>query len=545
MIQSPLPPVAFLEHFLTFLALAQGGWMLAAEEASTGVGGWIRSIGALRGNTVFLGFFLGIWMWDFVLYGSARIFGRRLLDRPWVSRRISRETLARSEAWFSRRGPIVLFASRWVPGTRVATYLTAGFLKMPLVYFVPVSAIAAASWTTAIFTVLQWIGSERMAMLRQVGAVLLGSLALGAIMVFLGVRWLSRRLKTKPGWILRHWEFWPTWVFHVPVALNYLWLSIRYRGLTVPTVANPGIYTGGFGVESKYEVLLKLAEAHPEFTAKAWLLEAGGIEERLGHFRNLVQSHGLDFPLILKPDIGQGGAGVRRIDSFAEAEKYLRNCSEVLVIQRFATGPYEAGVFYVRHPECDQGELFAITEKQFPRIRGDGKRTLGELIRGDTRAGFQADIYLRRFAQRLHHVPADGESIELVEAGTHAQGCAYADGGRWGSEALAKRMDAISKSLPGFYIGRFDIRFQSESEFMAGNAFQIVELNGASMGPTHVQDSHDSIWLTYRRVFRQWQKVFEIGAWNRKQGTVPCSVSAWVTDWKRTQARMSSFPTAD
>lgn len=545
MIQSPLPLEALHDLFPRSLLLMQGRGILAMESPAVIWDAFARWFNALGGNSVLLGWFLGIWMWDFVLYTSARILGRRLLDRPWVSRRISRETIARSEEWFARRGPLVLFASRWIPGTRLATYLTAGFLKMPLVYFVPVSAIAAATWTTAIYSVLRWIGSEHAAMLRQAGLVLLGFICLGAVAIGLMVRWLSKRLKTKPGWILRHWEFWPAWVFHIPVAMNYLWLSIRYRGLTVPTAANPGIYTGGIAGESKHTVLQKLAQAHPDFTAQAWLLGAGGIRERLESFQRLIDSEGLEFPLILKPDVGKGGAGVRRINSCADAERYFQTCSEPLLVQRYAAGPFEAGVFYVRHPECERGELLAITEKQFPVIHGDGKSSLGELIRADSRAGFQPEIYLRRFSHRLLEVPDPGEAIELVEAGNHVQGCAYFDGARWDSEALAERIDAISKSLPGFYIGRFDVRFQSEADFMSGKAFQIVELNGASTVTTHVKDSHDTIWSTYRTLFRQWQRTFEIGAWNRKQGTVPCSVLEMVADWRRTQERMASYPSPD
>ena len=31
-----------------------------------------------------------------------------------------------------------------------------------------------------------------------------------------------------------HWEFWPAWLFYLPVGANYLRLALKYRGFTLP-----------------------------------------------------------------------------------------------------------------------------------------------------------------------------------------------------------------------------------------------------------------------------------------------------------------------
>ena len=46
---------------------------------------------------------------------------------------------------------------------------------------------------------------------------------------------------------IAHWEFWPPAVFYLPVIAKYLLLAIRYRSLSLPTLANraligPGIF---------------------------------------------------------------------------------------------------------------------------------------------------------------------------------------------------------------------------------------------------------------------------------------------------------------
>ena len=54
---------------------------------------------------------------------------------------------------------------------------------------------------------------------------------------------------------LSSFEFWPTRLFYIPVALHIAYLGLRYGGLTLPTVANPNFPLGGLVGESKSEIL--------------------------------------------------------------------------------------------------------------------------------------------------------------------------------------------------------------------------------------------------------------------------------------------------
>jgi hypothetical protein len=80
------------------------------------------------------------------------------------------------------------------------------------------------------------------------------------------------------------WEFWPAWLFYIPVALHYIRLSIRYRGVTVPTAANPGILSGGFVGESKMAMLRELYTTSPKLTAEAFFLPALSDNQPLARF---------------------------------------------------------------------------------------------------------------------------------------------------------------------------------------------------------------------------------------------------------------------
>lgn len=88
----------------------------------------------------------------------------------------------------------------------------------------------------------------------------------------------------------------------------------------------------------------------------------------------------------MMPDLGQCGMAIRLIRTREQAQDYWRQTDAPLVAQHYAPGPHEIGVFYYRFPHEARGRIFAITEKIFPLITGDGRSTLTELIERDGRA---------------------------------------------------------------------------------------------------------------------------------------------------------------
>jgi len=116
---------------------------------------------------------------------------------------------------------------------------------------------------------------------------------------------------------------------------------------------------------------------------------------------------------------------------------------------------------------------------------------------------------------------AAGETLRLVEAGNHAQGCIFRDGARLHTPELAACIDGISRKLDGFFIGRYDLRFTHEADLCAGRNFQIIELNGAAAEAASIYDARNSLRSAYATLFRQWSLVFAIGAENRRRGHVP------------------------
>ena len=104
-----------------------------------------------------------------------------------------------------------------------------------------------------------------------------------------------------------------------------------------------------------------------------------------------------------------------------------------------------------------------MTEKRMPVLVGDGRSTLKELILADDRAVCMSDFYLRKNSARVNEVPAAGESVQLVEIGTHCRGAIFLDGNETITPALEEVIDRIAKTFDGFFFGRFDIRVPSRT----------------------------------------------------------------------------------
>ncbi|HWD18095.1 MAG TPA: VTT domain-containing protein [Verrucomicrobiae bacterium] len=510
------------------------GFFLATfilEDVATVGAGLLLAAGAVTWPTAFLPCCIGIWLGDAGLYGLARYGGRPWLERSPLRR--FRDRVARSERWFFERGAPILVFSRFVPGARLPTYLAAGFLRLPLRRFLAITGAASLVWTLGLLYLTGRFGLPVAAYLKpyRYGGVIL--LATGLLVLLLvrtaqEILWRWERFT--------RWEFWPAWLFYPPVALYCLWLSVKHRGAAVPTAANPGMFSGGVVGESKLETLRDLYATSPDATAEA-------CDARSFSAHELVERFGL--PFILKPDVGQRGVGVKLIQAPEQAEAYLRGTPAPLVAQRYAPGPHEVGVFYYRFPHETRGHIFAVTEKIFPTLTGNGQAAIAELIQRDPRARFMKAKYFERFSERFAEVLPAGETLKLVEAGNHAQGCVFRDGMHLCTPALAERIDVISQKLRGFYVGRYDIRYGCDADLRAGRNLSIIELNGAAAEATSIYDARNSLLAAYGTLFRQWSLVFAIGAANRKRGVPPTKLAIVWRKWRDYARLAATYPTAD
>ena len=485
----------------------------------------------------------GIWIGDLGLYALGlplRAFAGRW-KRAQRFLQVAEDALAaKRSSWTS-----ALFASRFIPGTRLPLYTAAGLVRAPLVPFASVTAIAVLVWVSLLFFAT---GSVRNVFHAFGGASTTAAIAVPLALI--AALAFARRvgLPDRVQHLIRkysRWEFWPAWLFYGPVVLMCAWLSLRYRGIALPTYANPGQKNGGIVAESKFDLLRVLKEIAPERVPKSVLLDGGTFRERLRQYEAALESLYLAYPVVLKPDVAQRGQGFRKVSSYEAAVKYLLMVDAPTVLQEYIPAEKEIGVFYYRFPDESEGHIFAITNKSFPSIVGDGVRTARQLIYDDERASLIAETYLRRLGYSALRVVRRDEKIRLVEAGNHCQGCIFSDGEHLRTAALEEAIDAIAIRIPGFFIGRFDLRYSDDEALSRGEGFQILELNGAASEATNIYDAKNSLGPAYRTLFKQWELVYAIGAANKRANRTGATTFAVIRDWLRFRRTSRCYPAAD
>ncbi len=348
-----------------------------------------------------------------------------------------------------------------------------------------------------------------------------------------------------------YFEFWPMWAFYPPIALYAAWQMLRYRGILLPTVANPSFPGGGFFGESKADILALAMQHVPEWVAPFVRIERPAVPTDVVQERDAalaaLAAAGLALPVVAKPDLGCRGAGVKLVRTNSDLQAYLAAFppGATLLLQRLVPYEGEAGIFYCRRPGQARGRIVSITLKYFPYVIGDGKRTLRELILADPRAGRLTHLYFKRHTARLDTVPADGVAIRLAFAGSHSRGAIFRNGTHLVTPEMEARFDDIAQRLPEFHFGRFDVRFEAFTEVQAGRGFAIVEVNGAGAESTHIWDRRTGLIEAWRDLMRQYHWLFEIGAANRARGFRPMSLAEFLRGYRREKFLTPRYPATD
>ncbi len=332
--------------------------------------------------------------------------------------------------------------------------------------------------------------------------------------------------KASEGNLFSHFELWPGWLFNIPLVLWWILLSIRYRSVTFPTIADPLLPLGGLRAESKEEMYALLGPEGRKLTAPFVVYQtkesAGNdIEDAL----HLLKNNDLWFPIVAKPDLGMNGTGVQIVRTEEALREYLGEFPRhaKVILQRLVTDPGEAGVFYVRRPGQEYGRITPVTLKHFPSVTGNGTSTLRELIISDPRANRIAQLYFKRHAAMLSRVPRSGEEVRLVSVGNHVKGARFTNGEKYITKEMTLKFDQLAKELPEFRYGRFDVRYPRIEDLQKGN-FTILEYNGAASEPTHIWDKDATLTDAYKAYLSALTDLFVIGNYYRSQGYKPAGV---------------------
>ncbi len=309
---------------------------------------------------------------------------------------------------------------------------------------------------------------------------------------------------------LFNYEYWPFWLFFLPLVPWWVYLAVRARSLTYFTAANPGIEHGGVFGESKIDILNKI---DPQYLPKTEFFTSSATTMEV---MTKMSSINLEFPVILKPNIGERGNDVEKIDDQARLEAYIQNNQGDFILQEYVDFGIELGVLYYRFPDNGKSGITSIVKKEFLSVTGDGKSSLKELIDKNDRGRLQLESLSEKFSMDM--VLKEGEYLNLEPIGNHCRGTKFLSGMDMLNDQLVQVFDEVSSGIDGFNFGRFDMKVRSIPDLMNGEGIKIFELNGATSEPGHIYDPKYSIFRAYRDAASNMLMMMKVSKANMKKG---------------------------
>lgn len=339
------------------------------------------------------------------------------------------------------------------------------------------------------------------------------------------------------------------WLIYVPVVIQWVFLAIRYRSLSLPLLANPGIPLSGMVGVSKSAVF-DLAGNYARQWILPWILfdvSEEDIDQQLKRAVLRMSEAGLELPIVAKPNIGCRGVGVRLLQDENELREYLGSfpIGGCIQLQRLSQWDAEAGVFYVGDPDKPAGKITSLTLKYTPYVVGDGSRNLAELVADDPRAGELLHLYRERHGDNWDKIIAEGQAYRLVFSASHCRGAVFRDAEELINEKLSRSLDKIFADIPGFYYGRLDVKFKDVDSLRAGENFNIIEINGASSESINIWDRNAGLIKAVKTLLQQYSTLFKLGNISRRQGNRPPGILALYRAWRYENNLVKQYPQND
>ena len=329
--------------------------------------------------------------------------------------------------------------------------------------------------------------------------------------------WKKRRRLWGRWQRLMRWEFWPLPVVYTPIAFYWVWLAARYGDWGIWLNCNPSLPASGMAMESKGGILQKFRGEDGAVKVARYLRIPDEGQDRMA----VIEKAGFAFPLVLKPDLGQRGAGVEIVTDEKRARAWLATCvGEEAVVQEFAGG-LEFGVHWSKSPAEERGEIRSLCQKHPQWVMGDGKATLEELVLADARAVMMAGYYEGAFAERWSEVVAEGEVVEIAPIGTHSRGAVFTDERTLVTPELESAFDELGARFERLGFGRYDVKVPSVEDLQAGKNIVVLEFNPVMGEPTHVYQPGYPLWRGLADFFAHFRRAAEIGAAWRARGVRP------------------------
>ncbi|MCA9864143.1 MAG: DedA family protein [Thermomicrobiales bacterium] len=172
---------------LTILVALENLFPPIPSEVILPLAGFLTGQGRFSFALVVISSTLGSLIGALILYavgvGLGRGGIRRLFEKYGYLALLTPEDLTRAEEWFDRWGPVAVFTGRLAPVVRSLVSIPAGYRRMPLGQFIPLTIFGSLLWNGALVS-LGWAFGENWHVIEEyVGWLQYAVIAVAALLV--------------------------------------------------------------------------------------------------------------------------------------------------------------------------------------------------------------------------------------------------------------------------------------------------------------------------------------------------------------------------
>jgi len=297
--------------------------------------------------------------------------------------------------------------------------------------------------------------------------------------------------------------YWTSQHFYWQSLYHYLMNGARFRSMTFFSACNPAIDLGGMLYDRKTDIY-DLLPQH--------IVPATTIITSRAASNAFIEKNNLQFPLIVKPNVGLKGFKVYKIGDENELDSFFKendvNEREWL-LQEYIDYKKEFSVLFYRYPQIQKFGVSSFIEKTYPHVIGDGKLTLKKLIDNYNNPFLLRDKVFKRLSDELDSVPEQGDKIILDFIGNYSRGAKFHSKMDFVSDEMSAMLSSLFQKADGLNFFRIDLKSNSVEEFLEGK-FKVLEINGMKSEPLHIYDENSSFVGNSRIIKEHWNIIEQI-----------------------------------
>lgn len=309
--------------------------------------------------------------------------------------------------------------------------------------------------------------------------------------------------------------YWVSTLYKYQSLGYWLMYSIYFRTITFFSAANPAVHLGGMLDDRKSDIYDLVKQKYLPKTIK--------IIKSESDINQLMSAEGLNFPIIVKPNVGFKGFLVKKIDNIEELASIIPDFDDrEILLQEYISLSHEFSVMCYYRKDIGHYRISSLVEKHLPHFIANGTDSIKKQIEMLVNPFLKKEWVLHKMRDRWDEVPSKGQIITLDHVGNYARGSKFESLNAYIDDDLQRAMNDFFSTMTGVNFGRLDVKAASLEALKKGE-FKLLEINGAKAEPIHIYDPKINFIDIIKDISFHWNTLFHIVQENISQVKSPSS----------------------